>query len=78
MRAMVRSLGVISLPCTWLGGVLYVRIGAGRHGPGKESSMCKKIAFTMYPATDISRACSFHKDVLGLAQGSVRSNVRVP
>lgn len=33
--------------------------------------MFKKVAFTMYPATDIARARAFYKDVLGLAEGSV-------
>lgn len=33
--------------------------------------MFRKVAFTMYPATDIARARHFYKEVLGLAEGSV-------
>lgn len=32
--------------------------------------MFRKVAFTMYPATDIARARAFYKDVLGLEEGS--------
>lgn len=33
--------------------------------------MFRKVAFTMYPATDVARARSFYRDVLGLEEGSV-------
>lgn len=33
--------------------------------------MFKKVAFTMYPATDVARARRFYGEVLGLEEGSV-------
>jgi len=33
--------------------------------------MFKKVAFTMYPVTDVARARSFYEETLGLAAGSV-------
>jgi extradiol dioxygenase family protein len=33
--------------------------------------MLKKVAFTMYPVTDVARARSFYEGTLGLAPGSV-------
>jgi predicted enzyme related to lactoylglutathione lyase len=33
--------------------------------------MFKKVAFTMYPVTDVARARSFYEDTLGLTAGSV-------
>ena len=37
--------------------------------------MLRKIAFTMYPVTDMARARGFYEDVLGLAKGSAPESV---
>ncbi len=36
--------------------------------------MLKKIAFTMYPVTDLDRAQSFYQDILGLKCSKVSAN----
>ncbi len=37
--------------------------------------MLRKVAFTMYPVTDMARARGFYEDVLGLAKGSAPESV---
>jgi extradiol dioxygenase family protein len=35
--------------------------------------MIKKVAFTMYPITDVARARKFYEETLGLKRGSMGS-----
>lgn len=37
----------------------------------KKNQMIKKVAFTMYPVTDIERARDFYENTLGLTVGKI-------